>query len=255
MQRITLYQLRTLGASVLREEDSLLVINKPSGLLVIPDRYNPDEANLLSALMALGEEVYVVHRIDRETSGVLVLARTKEAHADLNQQFEEHSVDKRYLALCKGTSSIEKGVIDLPLGENPATHRMRPDRGAGKPSITEYTILQGLNGYSLVEARPKTGRTHQIRVHLAAIGLPIIGDALYGDGKPFRLSEIKRDYKKGKEAEKPLLSRTALHAANIVFRHPVTHQPVTLFADMPKDMRSALRAIEKYGQRTSAPLE
>lgn len=247
MQRQTAYRLRTQRVEVLHEDAALLVLAKPSGLLVIPDRYDRSIPNLLDLLTADGESVWVVHRLDRDTSGVIVLARTAGSHADLNAQFEGRDVHKRYLALCRGGHASESGTIDLPLAPHTRIDgRMVVDRHRGKESITDYRIVERFAGYSLVEALPKTGRTHQIRVHLAETGLPIVADPIYGDRELFRLSAIKRGYREGAEPEKPLLARTALHAASIEFRHPMTGAPVRFEAELPKDLRSALQALRKY---------
>lgn len=124
---------------------------------------------------------------------------------------------------------------------------MRVDKKHGKESATEYRLLQQFRGYAFLELRPRTGRMHQIRVHLNAIGLPVVADPLYGEGKPFFLSEIKVNYRAGEEAEKPLLSRTALHARSLSVTHSTTGERVTWTAEIPKDIRSVLRALEKYG--------
>jgi RluA family pseudouridine synthase len=247
MERQTAYRLRTQRAEVLHEDEHLIVIGKPAGLLVIPDRYDRSIPNLHDLLVADGEAAWVVHRLDRETSGVIVFGRTAEAHADLNAQFEGREVRKRYLALCRGGANDEAGTIDLPLAHHPRIDgRMVVDRAHGKESVTDYRIVERFAGYVLVEASPRTGRTHQIRVHLAEQRLPIVADPVYGDREPFRLSAIKRGYREGAEPEKPLLSRTALHAASLEFRHPGSGTTVQFEAELPKDMRSALQALRKY---------
>jgi RluA family pseudouridine synthase len=247
MERQTAYRLRTQRAGVLHEDGALLVISKPAGLLVIPDRYDRSIPNLHDLLTADGESVWVVHRLDRDTSGVIAFARTAEAHADLNAQFEGRDVRKRYLALCRGSHEAESGTIDLPLAPHSRIDgRMVVDRHRGKESVTDFKINERFAGYALVEAAPKTGRTHQIRVHLAEAGLPIVADPFYGDREAFRLSAIKKGYREGAEPEKPLLARTALHAASIEFRHPSSGATVSFEAELPKDLRSALQALRKY---------
>lgn len=250
MQRLTAYQLRSLTVGVLFEDDDLLVLNKPSGLLVLPDRYDEAKANLIGLLTAAEKEMYVVHRLDRETSGVIVLAKTREAHAALNTQFEERTTAKVYHAVCRGGTSADEGIIDKPLSEHAHVRgKMRVDLKNGKDSVTEYRILERFNGFVFVEALPKTGRTHQIRVHLAEEGMPVAGDSMYGDGEPFKLSDIKRDYREGEEPEKPLLDRTALHAHSLTFQHPSRNEEQTYVAPLPKDMRSVLQVLRKYAKR------
>ncbi|HAZ07981.1 MAG TPA: RluA family pseudouridine synthase, partial [Elusimicrobia bacterium] len=187
------------------------------------------------------------HRLDRDTSGVIIVARTAESHANINAQFEGREVGKQYLAVCRGSSEKERATIDLPLA--PHRHvegRMVVDRKNGKECVTELRIAERFDGYVAVEARPRTGRTHQIRVHLAESGLPLIADPLYGDGAPFFLSQIKRSFRAGELDEKPLLSRTALHAQSITIRHPQTLSELTVEAPLPKDIRSVLQALRKY---------
>ncbi|HAV22202.1 MAG: hypothetical protein A2X67_00810 [Ignavibacteria bacterium GWA2_55_11] len=253
MQRLTAYQLRSLGVGVLIEDGHILALNKPSGLLVLPDRYDEAKANLIGLLTSAEPEMYVVHRLDRETSGVIVLAKTKDAHASLNAQFEARSTSKVYHAVCKGEAEADEGIIDMPLSEHSHVRgKMRPDMKNGKDSITSYRVLERFDGFVSVEARPKTGRTHQIRVHLAQSGMPIVGDGMYGDGVPFKLSAIKRGYKEGEEPEKPLLERTALHAYLLTFRHPASGEEMTLEAPLPKDMRSVMQALRKYAKSRPA---
>ncbi|MEK6650789.1 MAG: RluA family pseudouridine synthase [Bacteroidota bacterium] len=247
MDRQTAYLLRSHKVDVLLEDDSVLVLSKPAGLLVLPDRYDKSVPNLLRMLTAYDMPVWVVHRLDRDTSGVIVFARTAEVHADLNAQFEGREVEKHYVAICRGTPEKDEGLIDLPLG--PHRHvegRTVVDRKEGKDSVTNYRVSERFDGHVAVEAHPRTARTHQIRVHLAERGMPIVADPLYGDGKPFFLSRIKRGSREGLEPEKPLLARTALHVLSVTFRHPHTSVPCTVKAPLPKDLRSVLQALRKY---------
>lgn len=244
MKRRLDWSLRSHGVEILFEDESLIVLNKPAQLLVIPDRYNKSLASLSEILKTDLGSIFVVHRLDKETSGVLVFAKTAEAHAALNRQFEGREVEKIYHALVRGKVEEKKGLIELPLREDDEGV-VRVDKKNGKESMTEYEVIEELDGYSMVELRPRTGRTHQIRAHLKAIGLPVLADPLYGDGKPFFLSHIKARYKSDGE-EKPLLSRTALHASTISLLHPLTGQAVRWSAEMPKDMRSVVRVLRKY---------
>jgi 23S rRNA pseudouridine1911/1915/1917 synthase len=234
------------GGGILLEDDSLIVLNKPSGLLVLPDRYEHAKRNLLTLLKDSIGSTFVVHRIDRETSGVILFAKTAEAHAALNAAFEQRHVEKRYQALVIGTPESESGIITLPLSENEhGVSKMRIDKRKGKDSTTEYTVLERFQGYALLELKPYTGRRHQIRVHLSAIGLPILADSLYGNEKGFYLSKIKRGYR-NQEEEHPLIERTALHAASLRVQHPVSDQELFMQAPLPKDMVSVIKALRKY---------
>ena len=234
------------------EDEELIGLNKPPGLLVLPDRYNELLPNLYRLLADELGSAFIVHRIDRDTSGVVVFAKTLESHAALNAQFQTRRVAKIYLGLVQGQPSPNEGVIELALTEDEARRgRMRVARRGGKPSQTRYRVLESLGEFSVLELKPLTGRTHQIRVHLAGIGHPIVGDPLYGDGQPFFLSSVKRSYRSSEE-EKPLLRRTGLHARRLQFTHPKTGAAIDLEAELPKDLRSTIRALRKYAGGGSA---
>jgi RluA family pseudouridine synthase len=246
MKRKLDFILKARNGSVIFEDDHIIVVEKPSQLLVLPDRYNHELPNLYDMLTVEFGKIFVVHRIDKETSGVIVFAKDAEAHASLNSQFEHREIHKKYVAIVVGRPDEAEGTIDLPISES-QTHPgvMKVNRKHGKPSVTNYRVDELFDGYALVEAIPESGRLHQIRVHLASIGLPVMSDKAYGDGKPFFLSEIKSNYYSDGD-EKPLLSRTALHAQSVSFRHPVTNEQVTFTAELPKDMRSVLNHLRKY---------
>ncbi len=231
------------------EDDVLVVLDKPSGLLVLPDRYDPNIRNLQTLLGQKYGHIYTVHRIDKETSGLVVFAKTAEAHRSLNIQFEDRKTEKVYQAICVGEGASERGKIDAPLSEDlRAKGKVRIDTRDGKESVTNYRVIERFSGYAFVEASPETGRTHQIRMHLSSIGLPILGDQKYGGGEGLLLSAIKPSYRT-KGEEKPLLSRTALHAARIGFTHPTKSVRMTLEAPLPKDMQIVLNHMRKLRSR------
>lgn len=235
-----------LTSQIVYEDNDIVVLNKPAGTLVLPDRFDQSIYNLYRVFLERYGQVFVVHRIDKGTSGLIVFAKTGTAHSALSRQFEERTTEKEYLAICLGESTAESGMIDLPLSESPGKRfKMRIDRDKGKNSSTHYRVLERFEGYTFVAAKPETGRTHQIRVHLGAINLPILGDALYGGGDGFFLSAIKPGYRINGD-EKPILERTALHASKIVFEHPGIHQKVTFEAELPKDMRIVLNYLRKF---------
>ncbi|WP_242393400.1 RluA family pseudouridine synthase [Anaeromyxobacter oryzisoli] len=224
---------------VLLEDAHLLVVDKPAGRLVIPGRQG-GETSLREELEAAHGRLWVVHRLDRGTSGVVVFARTAEAHRTLNLAFDRGEPRKRYLALVRGTPAAERR-IDVPIA--PARRgRMRPARPGdpkGKPSATVVRLLEAFpvrpwagGPLALVEALPETGRTHQIRVHLADAGLPLAVDPDYGEAEPLR----------GPDAA-ILLERTPLHAARLELRHPASGAPLAIEAPLPADLAAALAAL------------
>jgi RluA family pseudouridine synthase len=231
---------------VLWEDEVVLAINKPAGLPTLPDGYDPDLPYLKSVLEPDYGRLWIVHRLDRDTSGILVLARTAEAHRLLNDQFEKRQVRKVYHALVKGEQNWSERQVDLPLRTDAdRNHRTLVDHRRGKPARTHFKLLERLRRYSLVEAAPKTGRTHQIRVHLASSGNPIVCDPLYGDGQGIFLSEVKPAYRQGKGEERPLLNRLGLHALSLNFHHPETGEEVILEAPYSKDFGAVVNQLKK----------
>jgi len=215
--------------SILYEDDDFLVINKPAGLLVLPDRFNRFAPNLFDILKKQYSEIFVVHRIDKETSGIIICAKNADAHKALGQQFEHHKVRKTYLALVQGNLPNDSGKIDLPIAEHRSEANMMViDKQRGKPSVTEYRVIERFSRFTLVELQPLTGRTHQIRVHLKAIGHPLAIDTLYGRRKEIFLSDIKPKFKHTESGEKPLMNRLTLHAARLEFVHFRTQQSIAL---------------------------
>lgn len=245
MERKLKWRLESAGAEILYDDDDIIVLDKPANFLVIPDRYRHHLPNLLSILTEELGKIFVVHRLDKETSGVVLFAKTAEAHASLNEQFEGRLVEKLYVGITSGEVHDEHGRIDVPIAESHIPGVMRVDRKSGKESVTEYQMLERFHGYSFLEIRPRSGRTHQIRVHLKSIGAPLMGDKIYGEGKPFFLSSVKPSYRPSGE-EKPLLDRTALHAFAISFDHPRTGERSNHSAGLPKDMNSVLRYLRKF---------
>lgn len=231
--------------AVIFKDDSILAVNKPSGLLSAPDRYDPDALVVSRELEMEHGRLWPVHRLDLDTSGILLYARNEEAHRVLSMAFEAHEVKKKYHAVVNGRPTWTDTVCELALSpDGDRMHRTIID-GAGKPSVTEFHIIGAHAKMAIVEARPLTGRTHQIRVHLTALGYPVACDPLYGDGKPLLLSKIKRRWKGDEKSERPMISRTALHAFSIEFAHPLTGVQVRLEAPYPKDFRALVTQLEK----------
>jgi RluA family pseudouridine synthase len=230
----------------LYSDDAILAIDKPSGLLSVADRYDETRPHVRTVLRQ--PDLLIVHRLDRETSGVMLLARTPEAHSALNGQLDRHGMTKIYRAIVKGQPVDDVFTVDAPLKVSTGHgHRTVVDPH-GKPSRTDFAVVERFRGYALVEARPHTGRTHQIRVHLARVGLPIVADPLYGDGQRFFLSEIKRKYSSSDE-ERPLMGRLALHASSLSFAHPTTGETMTIDSADAKDMRATINQLGKWARR------
>ncbi|MBN2875179.1 MAG: RluA family pseudouridine synthase [Spirochaetales bacterium] len=230
---------------VLYEDDHILAINKPSGLLSAPDRYDADATTASRELEMEHGRLWPVHRLDLDTSGLLLFARTEDAHRALSLAFEAREIHKTYHAVVVGRPSWTETSCNLSLSpDGDRMHRTIID-GAGKPSYTDFAVL-GLHAkMAIIEARPRTGRTHQVRVHLSALGYPIACDSLYGDGKPVFLSKIKRRWKGDESKERPLIARTALHAFSIEFEHPMTHATMRMEAPYPKDFRALVTQLRK----------
>jgi len=236
---------------IIYQDEAIIVVNKPSDFLTLPDRFAHKLPNLYTTLKDKFGEVFIVHRLDRETSGIICFARTVESHKALCRQFEHRKTEKIYLTLVQGILQNKTGVIDAALAKD--EHRpgkMAVVKRKGKPSITEYKVVEEFEQYSLVEANIKTGRQHQIRVHFKHLGHPPAIDPLYANKSDILLSEIKRKYTqagRGKE-ERPLMSRTTLHAHRLTFLHPVTGEKVVYEAGLPKDFRALLTQLRRWGK-------
>ena len=231
----------------LYEDDDLIIVNKPATVLSIPDRFNAALPSMKKLLQdALGQQLWVVHRIDRDTSGVMAFAKNEMAHKYMSGLFEHHDIGKFYAGLVLGKPSPESGRIDFPITEHPVIKGKMTIAKKGKESVTDYRVVESWPSYSLVQWQIHTGRTHQIRVHMQSIGHPLVCDELYGDGKPIFLSSIKRNYKlsKSEEAERPLLNRLALHAYRLNFVGPKGNE-IIAEAPIPKDMAACISQLRK----------
>jgi len=238
---------RASTAQVLYEDDAIVVINKPAPLLTIPDHFDRTLPNLAEMLRETYGEIFIVHRLDRDTSGIVVFAKTEAAHRQLSRQFEAHTVRKTYLALAEGCLKEEEGVVRHPVADDPANPgRSRIDERHGKESETAYRVIERFTNATLLEATPRTGRLHQIRVHLRSMGHPLLLDPVYGFHEAVFLSQMKHNYKLTAESEAPLMSRLSLHAATLSMVHPITGEPVTFEAPAPKDFEGLLKQLRKF---------
>ena len=234
--------------SLIYEDENIAALNKSSGIAVSPDRWDPSVERLdkLAAESLKIKKVYIVHRIDRDTSGLVIFAKNSETHKTLSAAFEGRLVKKRYIAAIHGRPSWKETDCDLPLIPNGnKQHLTIIDRYRGKKSLTRFRLLGSAGNYSILEAFPETGRTHQIRVHLSALGHPVVCDEFYGKNKPVLLSSLKRRWQGDPLEERPLLSRLGLHAAELFIPEP----SLNLKAPLARDMSALVRQMEKIAKQ------
>lgn len=222
---------------ILYEDDDIIVINKPKGMVVHPANGNPD-GTLVNALMAIckdslsgiGGEIRpgIVHRLDKDTSGVIVVAKNDKAHIELSNQIKNKQMKKTYICLVRGNIPDEEATINMPIARSKKDRKKMDVDKSGKEAITHFKVLKRYNRYTYLEVNIETGRTHQIRVHLSHIGYPIVGDAVYSNGKnPFGI--------KGQ----------CLHALRLEFNHPITGKKMKIEAKMPKYFEDVLKLLDK----------
>ncbi|MCW3105795.1 MAG: RluA family pseudouridine synthase [Segetibacter sp.] len=230
---------------IIFQNDHFIAINKPAGLLSIPDRFGKDPS-VKSILQDHLGKIYTIHRLDKDTSGLIIFAKDEVTHKDLSQKFEGREVEKYYVGLVNGTLMNKEGTIDVPIMEHPGKSTLMMANKKGKPSVTDYKVLEEFGLYSWVQFQIYTGRTHQIRVHSKYIGNSIVCDELYGEGQPVLLSSIKRKFKLSKNEleERPLLNRLALHSWQIKFTDAegIKHE---LEAPLSKDLKALLQQLRK----------
>lgn len=233
-----------LADQIIMEDENLVAINKPSGVLTIADREG--NISLKTFLQQAYGEIFTVHRLDRDTSGIVVFARNEATHKQLSQLFESRNIEKYYLGLVHGKLLEPFGTIDAGIMEHPVKKGSMVINKKGKASITDYEVQEAFGPYSLLKFQIHTGRTHQIRVHMKHIDHPIVCDEVYGDGKPILISSIKKNYNlsKKEDEEKPILSRLALHSWKLIFS--LNKKKYELEAEMPKDMRAVINQLRKH---------
>ena len=260
---VTLYRRQPLGLIpepipiwILYEDADLVAVNKAPGILVHPARGNP-HGTLVNAVAYHAESLSqvggafrpgVVHRLDRDTSGVILFAKNDTAHARLARQWEDRAVEKQYVAIVEGVPELDADVIDQPLGKDRHVrekYAVRRD-GAGRNASSHYEVVEAFDGFSVVRVRPKTGRTHQIRIHMAHIGHRIVADRQYGSRDKVTLQEIARGRA---DHDEVLLARQALHAAGLTIRHPRTGEMLHFDAPLPDDMARLLAALRLWRPR------
>ncbi len=231
---------------ILFEDEHFIVVNKKAGVLTIPDRYEPNHPNLKGTLSKTRESVFVVHGIDKDTSGLVLFCKTAEMDKAMSLLFEEGKIIKKYRAITQGKPAETEGKVDAAIlvPRDKVKVSISPK---GKEAVSHYQVLEAFRQFSFLEIQIESWRRHQIRVHLYSISCPIVADKLYGTTSDFYLSQIKkkRFNLKKHEIERPLLSRQALHAFSIEFNHPISKEKIFYEAEPPKDMRAVLTQLRK----------
>jgi 23S rRNA pseudouridine1911/1915/1917 synthase len=238
---------------ILYEDEHIIAVNKPPGMVVHPARGHWS-GTLTSALAFHFQQLSkvggehrpgVVHRLDRDTSGVMVVAKTDHCHYRLAEQFADRTTEKEYFAITVGVPDRDQDLIEKPIGVHP-THRVqmaiRADHTTSRDAATFYQVIERFDGFAAVRVLPKTGRTHQIRVHLAHIGCPVLCDKLYGGRAEITRGDIRRD----PSDTTTLLARQALHARRIKLRHPETQEPIEFTAPLPADLSAVLEELRRH---------
>lgn len=229
---------------ILFEDDDYIVVNKPPFVASLDERGGSGELNILRIARQYTEDAQVAHRLDKETSGALVIAKNPEAYRHISIQFEKRRVNKVYHAVVDGQYTFRDLLVDLPI-LNDGNRNVTIDRREGKRAETYFNTIKYYRHYTLVECRPVTGRMHQIRIHLATQRAAIVGDHLY-KGKPVYLSQIKKGYRLSKdEEEQPVMKRFALHAKQVTFKG-LDGQDIFIDAPYPKDFATLIKLLDKF---------
>ena len=220
---------------IIYEDNDIIVVNKPKGLVVHPANGNPD-GTLVNAIMAICKDTLsgiggelrpgIVHRLDKDTSGLLIVAKNDKAHINMSEQIKNHEVEKTYIALVRGFVKENEATINMPIGRSTKDRKKMAVVNTGKEAITHFKVIGRYDKYTLLEVKIETGRTHQIRVHLSQIGYPIVGDATYSNGK----NEWN-------------IEGQCLHAKSLKFKHPITGKEMFLEANLPKYLEDVLNGI------------
>jgi 23S rRNA pseudouridine955/2504/2580 synthase len=229
---------------IIYEDNAIIAINKPPFIASLHERLDTNIQSIIQLVKDVNPDYALCHRLDRETSGVMLVAKNAEAYRDVAIQFEKRTIKKIYHAVVSASVALDNLVVDLPLYTD-SKRRVQISKKSGKPSLTIFNTIKQYKHFSLLACEPQTGRLHQIRVHAASQNLPLVCDELYG-GKVPELSLIKRKVKYGAdETNKPMMSRVALHAFSISFDSP-DKGPVSVNAPYPKDFNVLIKLLDKY---------
>ncbi len=232
---------------IIHEDVHLLVLCKNAGVLSIPDRFNPNLPNLKEMLEDSYGKIFIVHRLDRDTSGIMLFAKDADTHRAMNRQFEQRDVVKIYHVFVMGILSKSEIDIDIPLMPSPSKKGVMIPSARGKESLTRVSVIERYRVASLVRCELVTGRQHQIRAHLATVGHPLLVDELYGNDSAFYLSSIKRKFNlKKNTSEQPIIERLTMHAHSLEIIHPMTNEKMYFEAEYPKDFKALRKVLSKY---------
>jgi 23S rRNA pseudouridine1911/1915/1917 synthase len=233
---------------VVYECENYVIVNKPAGFLTLPDRFDKQKTNVITALKNHYAEVYPVHRLDKETSGILLVARNKEFHREMSMAFEKGLVEKKYWAIVNGTVAQEEAEINLAIGFDPSRPGKMMITKSGKSSVTRYRVLNQYKQCTLLEINLLTGRTHQIRVHMQALGHPLLVDPDYGGKSQVFLSDFKnKKFKITKDTlEMPIMTRVTLHSYSLCYRDERIGVDFNHSVDPPKDFKALLNQLGKW---------
>lgn len=237
---------RPIEIEVLYVDDHVVIANKPSGITVIPERNNPEAPTVQRILEKDYGKLWIVHRIDKPTSGVICFARNESAHRHISLQFQNHEVKKTYVAVVQGKLNEPQGTIHAPIAESNTKPGTMLVHARGKDAVSTYQVITQFRHAAVVSVEIKTGRTHQIRVHMSYIGHPLLVDDIYGKTSAFYFSSIKRNYKASGEEERPTISRLTLHASKIVLQHPATAAQISVEAPLAKDMDTLIKLLSRH---------
>jgi 23S rRNA pseudouridine1911/1915/1917 synthase len=231
---------------IIFENEDFIALNKPAGMLSIPDR-EQSQPSLKDMLINRLGSIFTVHRLDKDTSGIIIFAKTAASHQWLNKQFEARETKKIYGGLVQGKLAAAQGTVSVPIIEHPGKNGSMVTAKKGKEAVTDFEVLEEFGQYSWVQFRIHTGRTHQIRVHAKYLGHPIVCDPVYGNAAPVLLSSLKKHFNlsKKEEEERPILQRQALHALQLSFTDP-DGKVYTLEAPLAKDLRALMQQLRKW---------
>jgi RluA family pseudouridine synthase len=235
--------------NILYEDDFIVIIDKQAGMLSIPDRYRKDIPNLKTILAEKYGQIFIVHRLDKETSGVMIFAKDADSHRNLSMQFQDNLPKRVYHVIVNGIFRKDEIEIDIPIISDPTNPSLSIPSARGKDSKTLVKVIERFKNATLLHCELITGRHHQIRVHCGAMGHSLLVDEIYGGGTAFFLSSVKRKYHKGKhQEEKPIISRVSMHSYELGIKHPSTNEEMNFISEYPKDIKATINLLRKYSK-------